>query len=137
MSEDAHNASPHAPNSGAQGAIDLGPTGTALASRIRDAVAQGNYELREHAFERMIERNIDPKDVRHVVMEGQAIEYDESGVRGPDPQILFNGETSGGRPVHVKVGERTSGRIRYFVVTVYLPEPEVFEQEYSVRRRTN
>ena len=106
-----------------------------LAKRIREAFKLGNYTLREHGFERMIERGIHPQSVRRVVLEGDAIEHDPAGTKGADESLLFNGLSTEFTPLHVKVAERTTRKgYRHFVVTVYEPDPKLWQDGYSRRR---
>lgn len=106
----------------------------ALVERIRQAFKMTTYTLKPHAFEQMRKRNIHPKEVRALVLEGNPIEYDSPHVRGKDHGILFNGVTSGGRPLHVKVVEETtSSGERHFVITAYEPSPKVFSNDFSIR----
>jgi hypothetical protein len=106
-----------------------------LAQQIREAVAAGEYLLSEHATEQMIHRNVSVSDLVAVVTTGTPIEYD-NGEGEHVPGVLFNGLTSGGRPLHVKMSERRRGRYLTWVVTVYIPEERYFEQNFSVRIST-
>jgi Domain of unknown function (DUF4258) len=106
-----------------------------LIQRIREAFQKGNYTLQVHGFERMIERNIHPQSIRQIVLEGDPIEYDPAGTRGKDNSVLFNGQTSDHRPLHVKVAERTTEKsYRHFVVTVYEPGAKLWQNGFSQRR---
>jgi hypothetical protein len=106
-----------------------------LVKRIKEAFELGNYTLRVHGFERMIERGIHPKSIRNIVLQGDAIEYDPAGVRGLDDSVLFNGQDDQQTPLHVKVAERVNTKgYRYFVVTVYKPNPQWWEDNYTKRR---
>ncbi len=103
--------------------------------RIREAFKQGNYTLRLHGFERMIERGIQPQAIRQIVLEGEPIEFDPAGSRGDDDSVLFNGRTADGQPLHVKVTERkTSKGFRHFVITAYEPSLEIWHNDFSHRR---
>ncbi len=106
-----------------------------LTERIREAFKLGRYTLRVHGFERMVERGIHPQAIRQVVITGQPIEYDAAGSRGVDESLLFNGVV-GNKPLHVKVAERiTPTGYRHFVVTVYEPDPEIWQNGFSQRRQ--
>lgn len=108
-----------------------------LVKRIKEAFKLGKYTLREHGFERMIERGIHPKSIQKAVLEGLAIEYDQAGIIGVDESILFNGFSTKATPFHVKVAERTTNTgHRLFVVTVSEPDPNLWQDNYSKRRQS-
>jgi Domain of unknown function (DUF4258) len=105
-----------------------------LVQRIRDAFKKGNYTLQVHGIERMIERSIHPQNIRLVVLEGKPIEYASAGTRGVDASVLFDGKTKDNHPIHVKVAERVTIKgYRHFVVTVYEPDPKLWQNEFSKR----
>ena len=82
----------------------------------------------------MGERSVAPSEVRHVVLTGQPIEYDSPGSARPEG-VLFNGNTTGGRALHVKVGLQAQivRGVRHYVVTVYEPDPKLFSDNFSIR----
>jgi hypothetical protein len=84
----------------------------------------------------MNERNIAPLEIREVVLQGHAIEYDKSGDRGEDQGVLFFSRVSDNRPLHVKVIEvqNAKSNIWHFVVTVYEPDPQLWEADLKTRR---
>ncbi len=87
--------------------------------------------FRVHAFRRMFERQITVDDVRAVVESGQTIEdYPDDK---PYPSRLVLGWTSA-RPVHVVVAHDLSEN-EDIVITVYEPDPELWEDGFR-RRRT-
>lgn len=69
-----------------------------------------------------------------MVLGGQPIEHDPPGGVKPEG-VLFNGTTTGGRPLHVKVGLQAQmvRGIRHYVVTVYEPDPTLFSNGFSTR----
>lgn len=103
-----------------------------LVEQIRAAVTAEKYIFSEHASEQMIQRSVSVGEVVDVVLQGTPIEYD-NGEGEHVAGVLFNGVTSGGRPLHVKMSERRRGRYLTWVVTVYIPEQRYFEQNFSVR----
>ena len=108
-----------------------------LVERICEAVEAFKYALDAHAFERLQQRKIRPNEIRHIVLFGTAIEYDHAGTRDrPFPGILFSGMTTDGRPLHVKVDERIQARTKFkhFVVTAYEPDPELWDDNFRLRR---
>lgn len=106
-----------------------------LVVRIRQTANDSSYVLAQHAFERMMERSINPSEIRDTMISGEAIEYNPAGTRGEGDGVLFNGKTSGGRPIHVKVSEvvKPSGN-RHIVVTVYEPSVLYWDAEFRIRK---
>ena len=85
---------------------------------------------RVHAIRRMFERSISPDDVRQVLANGEAIaDYPNDQ---PSPSRLVLG-TVGNRAVHVVVAynEREDETI---VITVYEPDPTLWEPDFRRRR---
>lgn len=84
----------------------------------------------EHALRRMFERSIGREDVRHVIERGEVIAtYAEDR---PFPTCLLVG-FSNGRPLHVVLAvekEHEHG----IVVTVYEPDPLLWENDFRKRR---
>ena len=50
---------------------------------IREAIKQGKYCFTIHAFERCIERNISPNEVKEAILNGDIIEYYPQDKYGP------------------------------------------------------
>jgi len=107
-----------------------------LLARIYKAFQSRQYEIDIHAFERMNQRNVSPRDIPHIVLNGAPIEYDAVDTKkNRVPGVLFNGETSGGRPLHVKVTEELRrDKHKHYVVTVYEPNEATFYDGFSKRR---
>ena len=99
-----------------------------LVERICEAVEAFKYALDAHAFERLQQRKIRPNEIRHIVLFGTRDR--------PFPGILFSGMTTDGRPLHVKVDERIEARTKFkhFVVTAYEPDPELWDDNFRLRR---
>lgn len=79
--------------------------------------------FRVHAVERMFQQGIGEQDVRHILKNGETIrDYPEDT---PYPSRLVLGWRAS-RPIHaVAADDIESGRT--FVVTVYEPDPELWE----------
>lgn len=83
-----------------------------------------------HALRRMFERGIGAGDVRSVVESGEIIaEYPEET---PYPASLILGFV-GGTALHVVVAEDRSSS-RCVVVTVYVPDPRVWDTDFKTRK---
>jgi len=87
--------------------------------------------FRVHALQRMFERQLGIEDVEAVVESGETIE-DYPNDR-PYPSRLVLGWI-GARPVHVVVAHNLSEN-ELIVITVYEPDPELWEADFR-RRKT-
>jgi hypothetical protein len=86
--------------------------------------------FRVHALQRMFERRVSVEDVKIVVGSGETIEdYPEDK---PYPSRLVLG-WRGSRPLHVVVAHNLSDN-EIVVITVYEPDPELWEADYRRRR---
>jgi len=86
--------------------------------------------FRVHALRRMFERQISVDDVVAVIESGETIE-DYPGDQ-PYPSRLVLG-WRGARPVHVVVAHNLSQN-EVIVVTVYEPDPELWEADFKRRK---
>lgn len=79
----------------------------------------------------MFQNELNEEDVRHVVENGETIrEYPNDT---PYPSRLVLGWRDS-RPIHVVAADDAENR-RTFVVTVYEPDPEIWEPDFR-RKRT-
>lgn len=83
-----------------------------------------------HAFERMFQREISPESVARIIRKGKIIsDYPNDQ---PFPSVLLLGFHEG-RPVHVVVArDATEGDCH--VVTVYCPDPVLWDETFENRR---
>lgn len=83
-----------------------------------------------HAFERMFQREISPETVARIIGKGKVIaDYPDDK---PYPSTLLL-EFHENRPVHVVVAlDSTPGDCH--VVTVYRPDPELWDESFENRR---
>ncbi|MHB1286761.1 MAG: DUF4258 domain-containing protein [Leptospirales bacterium] len=90
-----------------------------------------NLRFSEHANERMLEREIASEDVLAVVGNGETIE-DYPGDRPYPSRLLL--AFLGGMPLHVVVSkDESTGTC--FIITAYVPEPELWDQNFRKRRK--
>ena len=83
-----------------------------------------------HAVRRMFERNLVPAEVRTVIEQGEIIAHYPDDQ--PFPSLLLLGWNQG-RPVHVVVAwNKRQGKC--FVVTAYIPDPELWQADFKTRR---
>lgn len=94
---------------------------------IQDKIEQGDHRFSDHAVKRMIERNIDRREVEQAILNGEIIEeYPDDKY---SPSCLIYGRTGQGRPLHVQV----SLPPKVVIITVYEPDP-VDWVDYRFRR---
>jgi len=85
--------------------------------------------FRVHAIQRMFERNIAHDNVVQIVRTGEVIEeYSEDK---PFPSFLLLGWVNE-RPLHVVAAKAEDGTL--FVITVYEPDPEQWDDHYRKRK---
>ncbi|WP_397548007.1 DUF4258 domain-containing protein [Rhodothermus marinus] len=86
--------------------------------------------FRRHALQRMAERKITVEDVKHVLKTGETIaSYPEDR---PYPSRLVLGWI-GTRPLHVVVTDNDEDNVQ-IVITVYEPDPTLWEDDFKRRR---
>ena len=86
------------------------------------------FIYRAHAVQRMFERNISVKRIRHVYKTGETIEDHSDEMFAPSRLILG---WEGRRPIHLVASENADAVV---VVTVYSPEPELWTKDFKRRR---
>ena len=86
--------------------------------------------FRVHALQRMFERGVNVEDVERVLADGKDIETYEDDE--PYPSRLVLGR-AGGRSLHVVVADDERNE-RKIVVTVYEPDPELWEDGFERRK---
>ena len=87
--------------------------------------------FRVHAIERMFQYGIDEEDVRRVLENGETIKYYPDDT--PYPSRLVLGWRVATRPIHVVAADDTEGG-ETFVVTVYQPDPELWEPGFRRKK---
>ncbi|MDO8264339.1 MAG: DUF4258 domain-containing protein [Gallionella sp.] len=89
-----------------------------------------SLQFSRHAFERMFQRGINPDVVAQIIAEGEVIAgYPDDQ---PFPSVLLLG-FYGSKPVHVVVArEPETGNCH--LVTIYLPDPAVWNETFKRRR---
>ena len=93
-------------------------------------ISRDQLDIRQHAAQRMLERNISVDDVLVVLNSGTIVEdYPEDT---PFPSRLTLGWV-GQRPVHV-VWATAAGSGRIVIITVYEPDPEEWDSAFRGRR---
>ena len=89
-----------------------------------------NLSFSGHAIQRMFERKISPGEVRQAVRLGEVVAEYPDDAPFPSCLLLFEG---GMKPLHVVVGvDAASGRCH--IITVYSPDPELWEADFRTRK---
>lgn len=83
-----------------------------------------------HAFERMFQRGINPDTVEQIIAEGEVIAgYPDDQ---PFPSVLLLG-FYGSKAVHAVVARELATGSCY-LVTIYLPDPAIWDESFKRRR---
>jgi hypothetical protein len=91
----------------------------------------GRLVFRVHAIQRMFQRQVSERDIRHVLRSGEVIERYPDAV--PYPSRLMLG-WAGSRALHVVAAENEKDR-ETIVITVYEPDPEIWEADVKRRKQ--
>ena len=84
-----------------------------------------------YAIERMFERAIPPNVVASVIANGETVESYPDDT--PYPSLLLLGFQDG-QPVHVVVAREPDSGLCH-VITVYRPDPDVWNEDFKTRRK--
>ena len=83
-----------------------------------------------HAFERMFQRGVNPDAVEQIIAKGEVIaDYPDDQ---PYPSVLLLG-FYGSQPVHAVVAREPTTESCH-LVTVYLPDPALWDESFKKRR---
>ncbi len=99
-------------------------------SMLQRAVREGRIQWRQHALQRMIERDISRDRVCAAILNGEIIE-DYSADR-PFPSVLLLAFVEGG-PLHVVVALDPGAEYAY-IITAYEPRADRFGPDFRTRR---
>jgi hypothetical protein len=96
---------------------------------IRKKVKAGDYRLTVHAFERCVERDISPNELKEVILLGEIIERYPEDKYGPS--CLIWGITEKRRILHVQCSVNPA-----WIITAYDPtlNPEEWNANFKRRR---
>jgi len=100
-----------------------------MLDEIKKKVSIGDYRLTIHAFERCVERNVFPDELKDVILSGEIIEnYPEDKYV---PSCLIHGTSETGKILHVQCSIDP-----VWIVTVYDPtlKPEEWDESFKRRR---
>ncbi len=100
-----------------------------MIEEVREKVKIGDYRLTVHAFERCVERDIWPDELKKVIISGEIIERYPEDKYGPS--CLIWGMTEKGRILHVQCSLNP-----VWIITAYDPtlNPEGWDANFKRRR---
>lgn len=104
-----------------------------IINKIKNAVNLEHIIFKKHALTRMLERGISSDDIK-VILENFVIVaeyYDDK----PFPSYLVLGFKKN-QPLHAVVSY-DSGFDVLFIITVYEPSNELWENDFKIRRKSN
>ncbi|EDX82898.1 hypothetical protein S7335_76 [Synechococcus sp. PCC 7335] len=104
---------------------------TMLMVEIRRKFAEEQFEFSKHAVDQSILRQIRVQEIREVIANGQVIEDYPEDKYGPS--CLISGSTQAQRPIHIQCSYPT--RLLVKVITVYEPDPQRWNHNFTQRRR--
>jgi hypothetical protein len=101
-----------------------------LIESIKRQVKADNYRFTLHAFERCVERDISPEQLKSTILSGEIIEDYPEDKYGPS--CLIYGVTRDRKILHVQCSMEP-----VWIVTAYDPtlNPEEWDKEYKRRRK--
>jgi len=89
-----------------------------------------NIIFSQHALSRMFEREISPELVKKAIFNGSIITEYPDDTPYPSRLILFRDEE---RVIHIVIGhDKDNDKI--FVITVYEPDPQLWDENFTKRR---
>jgi len=104
-----------------------------LAQSSRRSYHRRSVEFSKHAVDHSILRQIRVYEIKEAIANGQLIEDYPNDKYGPS--CLICGSTQSGRPMHVQCSYPTRPLIK--IITVYQPDPERWNNDFTIRRISN
>jgi hypothetical protein len=101
-----------------------------MMEAIRRKIVSGEFELSKHAVDQSILRRIRVQEIRDAIANGRIIEDYPNDKYGPS--CLIWGMTEAGRIIHVQCSYPTRSLIK--VVTIYEPDPDRWNDDFTTRR---
>lgn len=103
---------------------------TSLIEKIRQKVADEQFEFSKHAVDQSILRQVQVQEVREVIANGQVIEDYPNDKYGPS--CLISGLTQARRPIHIQCSYPSRPLVR--IITLYQPDPQKWNEDFTQRR---
>ena len=99
-----------------------------MIKMIKEQFEAGKHRFTIHAFERCVERNISPNEVKYAILSGEIIEDYPEDKYGPS--CLIYGVTKEGKILHVQCSIDP-----VWIITAYDPTLNPEEWETNFKRR--
>ena len=97
---------------------------------LRQYYAEDTVLVTQHTAKRFRERGIKMKDIKSALYTGCIIEQYENDT--PFPSCLICGQSASGKPLHVVMSDEGSASS---VITCYYPDPNLWENNFTVRKK--
>lgn len=103
-----------------------------LADRLRQRIISGSFRVSDHAQGRLDERGLLLSDILASVPSWSIVEIYEANRMGQS--LLAKHELRAG-PVHAVWGMIGENAVHAVLVTVYLPDKEKWDEQFTIRRK--
>jgi hypothetical protein len=103
---------------------------TSLIEEIRQKIADEQFEFSKHAVDQSILRQIQVREVREAVSNGQVIE--DYPTDKYSPSCLICGVTQAQRVIHVQCSYPSRPLLK--IITLYEPDPQRWNRNFTQRR---
>ncbi len=100
---------------------------------IRDKIANNQFELSKHAVDQSISRQIRLQEIREAIANGQIIEDYPNDKYAPS--CLICGLTKTGKTIHIQSSYPSRPLVK--IITVYEPDPQKWNNDFTIRRNNN
>lgn len=104
-----------------------------ILRRIRELVQEGKVRISEHGYDELASDGISMREIVEGVQGARILEEYPSFGKGPC--ILVLQKDRGGRPVHAVWGIPKSSTHPAVLVTAYRPDPELWADGFSRRKK--
>ncbi|MEO1299562.1 MAG: DUF4258 domain-containing protein [Cyanobacteria bacterium J06636_16] len=104
-----------------------------LIVEIRRKFAEEQFEFSKHAIDQSLLRQIRVREIRETIANGQVIEDYPEDKYGPS--CLIFGLTQSQRPIHVQCSYPSRPLVK--IITVYEPDPQRWNDDFTQRRNSN
>jgi len=91
---------------------------------------RGEFEFSQHAFQRVVERNISEDGIIQAANNARLIEDYPKDKNAPGAQIL--GFTAAGRPLHIQISYIDSNLVK--IIVIYQPDRSQWKDDFTSRR---
>ncbi|MBJ7899050.1 MAG: DUF4258 domain-containing protein [Cyanobacteria bacterium RI_101] len=103
---------------------------TSLIRELRQKFSSEQFEFSKHALDQFILRQIQVREVREVIANGQVIEDYPNDKYGSS--CLISGLTQNQRPIHIQCSYPSRPMIK--IITLYEPDSQLWNTTFTQRR---